>query len=123
MSEQNKKPSAAEEFEKSEVSFKTAEKAKDDALLSFTQLSETASDEQRDSARKLMDDTRTAFEEIEKSHGILIEKRDAGKTRKVKILLPVAGLFYLPYDIGQVVDLPENQAKEIVDAKYAEFVK
>ena len=42
---------------------------------------------------------------------------------KVRILLPVAGKFLLSYNVGQEVDLPANQAKELVELKYAEFVK
>lgn len=42
---------------------------------------------------------------------------------KVRILLPVAGKFLLAYNVGQEVELPENQAKELVEVKYAEFVK
>lgn len=45
------------------------------------------------------------------------------KTKKVRFLLSPAGQFFLPYNVGQEVDLPENQADEIVDMKYAEFVK
>lgn len=42
---------------------------------------------------------------------------------KIKILLPVSGKFLLPYNVGQVVELPKNQAEEMVEVKYAEFVK
>lgn len=42
---------------------------------------------------------------------------------KVKFLISPAGKFLLPYNVGQVVELPANQADEIVDCKYAEYVK
>ncbi len=41
----------------------------------------------------------------------------------VKITGPVAGKFKLPYNIDQEVGLPENLAKELVETKYAEYVK
>lgn len=46
----------------------------------------------------------------------------APKDLKVRILLPVAGMFLLPYNIDQEVTLPFNQAMELIDAKYAEKV-
>lgn len=41
---------------------------------------------------------------------------------KVRILLPVSGKFLLPYNVNQVVALPEKQAEEIVEARYGEYV-
>ena len=40
---------------------------------------------------------------------------------KVRILLPVAGRFMLPYNVNQVVSLPEKQADEIVETRYGEY--
>ena len=114
---------AAVAFEESAANLTAAETAKNDALRAFTQLSETATAEQKEAAEVLMTETREAWEKQNEDHNVLVEKRDSGKTKKVKILLPVAGLFFLPYDVGQTVELPENQAHELVDAKYAEFVK
>ena len=50
---------------------------------------------------------------------------NAKKSKKVKIkfLLSPCGVFQLPYNVGQEVSLPEAQATEIVEARYAEFVK
>lgn len=45
------------------------------------------------------------------------------ENKKVRFLLSPAGKFLLPYNVGQVVELPANQADEIVDCKYAEYVK
>lgn len=42
---------------------------------------------------------------------------------KIRILLSPAGKFLLPYNVGQVVSLNANQADELVDCKYAEYVK
>lgn len=48
------------------------------------------------------------------------ETKKAGK--KVKFLLSPAGKFLLPYNVGQVVELDEKKAKEVVEAKYAEYL-
>lgn len=45
------------------------------------------------------------------------------KNKEIRILLPVAGRFLLPYNVEQVVSLEEKQAQELIDAKYAEEVK
>lgn len=42
---------------------------------------------------------------------------------KIRILLSPAGKFLLPYNVGQVVSLHANKADELVDCKYAEYVK
>ncbi len=42
---------------------------------------------------------------------------------KIKFLLSPAGKFLLPYNVGQTVWHPANQADELVDCKYAEYVK
>jgi hypothetical protein len=64
---------------------------------------------------------KTALDEV----AIPVKTENAKKEKvvKIKILLPVAGKFLLPYNVGQIVKLSENQANEIVEAKYAEFVK
>lgn len=41
---------------------------------------------------------------------------------KLKFLFSPAGAFLLPYNVGQIVALPENQADELVEARYAEYV-
>ncbi|WKW47266.1 hypothetical protein P3875_04160 [Myroides sp. JBRI-B21084] len=45
------------------------------------------------------------------------------ETKKIRFTLSPCGTFKLPYNVGQEVDLPTNQADEIVERKYAEFVK
>lgn len=42
---------------------------------------------------------------------------------KIKILVSPAGKFLLPYNVDQVVWHPANQADEMVEARYAEYVK
>ena len=45
------------------------------------------------------------------------------KTTKIKILLPVAGKFKLSYDVGKTYPMEAKQAKELIEAAYAEEVK
>lgn len=45
------------------------------------------------------------------------------KTKKVKIILPVSGVYNLPYNVGQEVELNTNQAEQLVEDAYAIFVK
>ncbi|MEO0573215.1 MAG: hypothetical protein AAF039_16025 [Bacteroidota bacterium] len=47
-------------------------------------------------------------------------KKAPAKKAKVKIILPVAGRFKLPYNLGQTVSLEAKQAEELIKAKYAE---
>lgn len=42
---------------------------------------------------------------------------------QIKFLLSPAGKFLLPYNVGQVVWHNANQADEMVELKYAEYVK
>jgi hypothetical protein len=46
-----------------------------------------------------------------------------GESLKVKFLLSPVGKFGLAYSVDEIASLPENQANELVEAKYAEFVK
>jgi len=46
-----------------------------------------------------------------------------GKTAKVKFLLSPVGKFGLAYISGETGTFTKQQATELVDAKYAEFVK
>lgn len=45
------------------------------------------------------------------------------KTKKVKILLPVAGRYLRSENVGDVVELPIALAEEMIEDKYAEAVK
>lgn len=45
------------------------------------------------------------------------------KNKKIKFLLSPTGKYNLGYNAGEVAEINENQAQELVDAKYAEFVK
>lgn len=51
------------------------------------------------------------------------DKAALSKTVKIKALLPLAGKFLLSADPGTELELDEKQAKEIVEAGYAEYVK
>lgn len=50
-------------------------------------------------------------------------KETKQETKKIRFLLSPCGAFLLPYNVGQEVELPVNQADELVDCKYAEYVK
>jgi hypothetical protein len=45
------------------------------------------------------------------------------KQVKIKFLLSPTGKFNLAYNEGEVAEFEEKQAAELVEAKYAEFVK
>lgn len=49
--------------------------------------------------------------------------QEVSEVAKVKILLPVAGKFRLSSNVGDVVEYPTALAEELVESKYAEFVK
>lgn len=53
-----------------------------------------------------------------------MEKKTPSKDEvKVKFLLSPAGKFKMPYNVGQIVILNKEVAKEIVEAKYAKMIK
>lgn len=56
------------------------------------------------------------------SKGGAAKKPKAGE-KVIRFLLSPAGKFKLPYNVGQEVSLHEEVAAEIVEAKYAEYVK
>lgn len=96
-------------------------KVYNEALEVQTNLPEDATDEAKLEAQTAVDNAKTALDEVS-----VPVKNDNGKKEKlvkIKILLPVAGKFLLPYNVDQVVRLSENQATELVDSKYAEYVK
>lgn len=45
--------------------------------------------------------------------------KKASKKTKIQITKPVAGLFLLPYNIGQEVELEEKQAAELIESGHA----
>jgi len=45
------------------------------------------------------------------------------KTAKVKFLLSPTGEYNLAYNVGEVATLPEPLATELVENKYAKYVK
>lgn len=50
-------------------------------------------------------------------------KASSVKTVKVKALIHLSGHYKLAWSEGQTFDCEEKQAKELVDAKAAEYVK
>jgi len=65
--------------------------------------------------------------ETEKAESVAEEKPKTApkskKSLKVKFLLSPTGRFGLAYSEGETGTFPENEANELVEAKYAEFVK
>ena len=70
-------------------------------------------------------DLKTKITELsaEENDSSTLRKVDKEGNIKIKILLSPAGKFLLPYNVGQVVSHPANQADEMVELKYAEYVK
>jgi len=68
-------------------------------------------------------DLKARLEEID-STASTAAKRKVNKKGlvKIKFLFSPAGRFLLPYNVGQVVELPEKMADEIVESRYAEYV-
>lgn len=50
-------------------------------------------------------------------------RKMAAKKVKVRILLPVSGAYALSASVGDVVSYPATLANQLVEDKYAEFVK
>lgn len=69
-----------------------------------------------------MSDTSRTLAKAKKAYEASVKPAAKNKSKKVRILLPVAGKFLLPYDVGQEVLINENMAAELVDAKYAEYI-
>lgn len=86
----------------------------DDAQVAFDGLGEDATEEQKQEAQKLLDDAKLAIEEANKP---------SGKRKKVKFLLSPTGRFGLGYSAGEEGEFEEKQAAELVESKYAEYVK
>lgn len=50
-------------------------------------------------------------------------KNPKPKTKKVKFLLSPTGAYNLGYNVGETGELPANLADQVVEDKFAEFVK
>ena len=85
----------------------------EDAQAAFDALTEDATDEQKEEAQKNLDDAKTA----------LLVVKPSGKKVKVKFLLSPTRKYALAYSIGEEGEFEVKQATELVEAKYAEFVK
>lgn len=70
-------------------------------------------------------DLKTKLEELsaEENDTSTLRKVDKDGNVKIKILLAPAGRWFLPYNVDQVVWHKANQADEMVELKYAEYVK
>lgn len=94
----------------------------DEASEFLSNLSEDATQEQRDEATEALN---SAKELLDQAILDLKPKSTEAKEKKLKIKFTVtpAGKFLLPYHVDQVVSLNENQATAIIEAGYAELVK
>lgn len=86
----------------------------EDAQAVLVGLGDDASDEAKKEAQDAVDAAQAA---IDKSNA------PKGKTKKVKFLLSPTRKFGLAYSFGEEGEFEEKQAAELVEAKYAEYVK
>jgi hypothetical protein len=95
-------------------------KAYDNALEVQKNLAADATDEQKEEAQKAVDVAKKALDEASDLEG---KPEKPEKLVKVKFLLSPVGKFNLAYGVGEIGEFLEKQADELVEAKYAEFVK
>jgi uncharacterized membrane protein len=101
--------------------------AYNDAVTAKGVLSQQATEQEIEAADALIEENKVLYNEAllkeEDAKDVKDPKEKKEKKLKVRALLPLAGKFLLSYDPGQVFSIAENQANEIVEAKYGEFVK
>ena len=95
-------------------------KVYNEALEAQSSLLEDANDEEKAAAQTAVNNAKVALDEA-----ITIASTPAKKEKivKVKFLLSPVAKFGLAYSEGETGFFDENQAKELVEAKYAEYVK
>lgn len=86
-----------------------------DAQAVFAGLSEDHTAEEKEAAQALINTAQAAIDAA--------AEKPSGKTKKVKFLLSPVRRFGLGYSVGEVGNVQEKQAAELVEAKYAEYVK
>lgn len=86
-----------------------------DAQVAFDTLGEDATAEQKEAAKALVDAAQAAIDAA--------AEKPLGKNKKVKFLLSPVRKFSLGYSVGEIGLIEEKQAAELVEAKYAEYVK
>lgn len=99
-----------------------------------TQLSESVEKLQRqekefnESFSKLSEENEQLKSKVSELSDVAVDPKSNRKENKkgevqIKIVLSPAGRFLLPFNVGQTVWLNANQADELVECKYAEYVK
>lgn len=88
-------------------------KAKEELLAA---LPETASEEEK---AKII----TEIEEVKAVLDSLSGSKKSSKNVKVKALVNLSGIYKLAWSAGQVFEIDEKQANELVEAKAVELVK
>lgn len=98
-------------------------KVLDQALEAQKSLAEDVTEEVKAEAKKNVDDAQAVLDaknaEIESAN----KPSEKEKQVKVKFLLSPVGKFSLAYVVGETGTFNSSQATELVEAKYAEFVK
>lgn len=95
--------------------------AKNKAAQDYANLKD-GTDEDIEKFSKAVSDTSKAYDDAVKARDTRAKASKSGKgTKKVRILLPPAGVYKLPYDVGQVVAISAELAAEMVETKYAEY--
>ena len=124
----------SEDFDKAKTLYEENEALKKQVADLEIQVKESIAEankwenEYNEAFRKLTDEItglETKIEELsaEENDTSTLRKVDKEGNVKIKFLLSPAGKFLLPYNVGQVVSHPENQADEMVELKYAEYAK
>lgn len=86
------------------------------AELALANAPEDATAEDKQLLQDAVDAAKKAIEDAN-------QPKEKSKKVKVKFLLSPTGKFGLGYSAGEEGELEEKQAAELVDAKYAEYVK
>jgi len=87
----------------------------DAANAALNGLGDDAPAEEKEAAQALVDAAQLAIDKA--------AEKTVGKKVKIKFLLSAVRKFGLGYHIGEEGEFEEKQAAELVEAKYAEYVK
>lgn len=98
--------------------------AYNNAVAAKTDLPATATADEIKAADDAVLDAKKALDDAISADKAAADKAP-GKEKKVKVkfLLSPTGKFNLAYVVGETASFPAPQAQELVEAKYAEFVK
>lgn len=106
--------SKAEKEKRAAEAVALLQKNLDAAKAVLAGLGEDATDAAKQEAQNAVDAAQLAIDEVNKP---------SGKMVKIVFLLSPTGKFGLGYNPGEEGEFEEKQAEELVEAKYAEYVK